>query len=52
MTRFAVEPGPAPAVRGAGAWFVRRLLADAAVGPLPEQIGVAELAGVLLHHVP
>src|SRR6202034_2639389 len=27
------------------------LLADAAVDPLPEQIGVAEVAGVLLDHV-
>ena len=51
MTRFAVEPGPALAVRRAGAWFVRGLLADAAVDPLSEQIGVAEVAGVLLDHV-
>jgi hypothetical protein len=55
-----VEPGSALAVRRAGAWFVRggywptfvrALLADAAVDPLPEQIGVAEVAGVLLDHV-
>jgi len=50
MTRFAVEPGPALAVRRAGASF-GGLLADAAVDPLPEQIGVAEVAGVLLDHV-
>ena len=51
MTRFAVEPSPALAVRRAGARLVRGLLADAAVDPLPEQIGVAEVAGVLLDHV-
>jgi hypothetical protein len=51
MTRFAVEAALALAVRRAGAWLVRGLLADAAVDPLAEQIGVAEVAGVLLDHV-
>ena len=51
MTRFAVEPSPALAVRRAGARLVGGLLADAAVDPLAEQVGVAEVAGVLLDHV-
>src|ERR1700734_1224212 len=51
VTRFAVEPSPAWAVRRAGARLVRGLLADAAVDPLAEQVGVAEVAGVLLDHV-
>jgi hypothetical protein len=51
MTCFVVERGPALAVRRAGARLVRGLLADAAVDPLTEQVGVAEVPGVLLDHV-
>ena len=42
-----------PGSGGAQGWRLVRpgLLADAAVDPLAEQIGVAEVAGVLLDHV-
>jgi hypothetical protein len=44
--------GPGPAGGAQGTRLVRPgLLADAAVDPLAEQIGVAEVAGILLDHV-
>jgi len=51
VTRVAAGARPALAVRTAGAWLVRGLLADAAVDSLAEQVRVAEVAGVLLDHV-
>src|SRR3984885_8257605 len=43
--------GPALAVRRASARLARGSLANAAVDPLAEQVGVTEVTGVLLDHV-